>query len=255
MSSGRRAGGARPAAGAPRGRPGRPRLAGGRRQAERRRGLRVPPGLGDGVARLVAAAGFGGLYVDANAIAPGTARAVGRIVAAAGADFVDGGIIGPPPRHSGTTRLYLAGPRAGEVAAPLQGERARGHRDARRHRRRLGPQDGLRRVDEGLERPPPGRAGAGDPRGRGPRAPRRVGALPARPRARSEAAVAEREEGLAVRRGDGRDRPDLRGRRAADGFHEACAAIYSRLGRYKDAPAAPSMREVADALGTRTPGG
>ena len=33
------------------------------------------------------------------------------------------------------------------------------------------------------------------------------------------------------------------------GFHEACAAVYDRLGRYKDAPATPSMTEVADALG------
>jgi hypothetical protein len=38
------------------------------------------------------------------------------------------------------------------------------------------------------------------------------------------------------------------------GFHEACAAIYGRLGRYKDAPATPSMSEVADALGARAPG-
>src|SRR5439155_547886 len=42
-----------------------------------------------------------------------------------GATFVDGGIIGPPPRKPGTTRLYLSGEQAGTIArlfeqGPLQ---------------------------------------------------------------------------------------------------------------------------------------
>src|SRR5215211_3753400 len=47
-------------------------------------------------AREVAAAvaGFGGLYVDANAIAPRTAAEVAETV---GGGAVDGGIVGPPP--------------------------------------------------------------------------------------------------------------------------------------------------------------
>ncbi|HKU57089.1 MAG TPA: DUF1932 domain-containing protein, partial [Gaiellaceae bacterium] len=44
---------------------------------------------------------------------PGTARAV----AALHARFVDGGIVGPPPERPGTTRLYLSGAEAGEVAS------------------------------------------------------------------------------------------------------------------------------------------
>jgi hypothetical protein len=55
---------------------------------------------------------FGGIFVDANAIAPDTARRA----AADMAQFVDGGIIGPPPRTDGTTRLYLSGPEAATVA-------------------------------------------------------------------------------------------------------------------------------------------
>ena len=43
-----------------------------------------PPGSATDVARLVAAARFGGLYVDANAVAPATARDVGEIVGAGG---------------------------------------------------------------------------------------------------------------------------------------------------------------------------
>jgi 3-hydroxyisobutyrate dehydrogenase-like beta-hydroxyacid dehydrogenase len=55
---------------------------------------------------------FGGVYVDANAVSPKTAAKVAAAVQAAGADFVDGGIVGAPPREAGTTRLYLSGERA-----------------------------------------------------------------------------------------------------------------------------------------------
>ena len=71
------------------------------------------------VARQVA--GFGGLYVDANAVSPATAREVAAIVEAGGAGYVDGGIIGPPPVAPGLTRLYLSGPRAAEVQALFGG--------------------------------------------------------------------------------------------------------------------------------------
>jgi 3-hydroxyisobutyrate dehydrogenase-like beta-hydroxyacid dehydrogenase len=74
-----------------------------------------PPHAALDVARQVA--GFGGLYLDANAISPGTAREVAAIAEAGGASYVDGGIIGPPPLATGHTRLYLSGPRAAEVQA------------------------------------------------------------------------------------------------------------------------------------------
>jgi 3-hydroxyisobutyrate dehydrogenase-like beta-hydroxyacid dehydrogenase len=63
----------------------------------------------------VAQHGFQGIYVDANAISRATAEQIGEIVAQGGADFVDGGIIGPPVKQAGTTRLYLSGARAREV--------------------------------------------------------------------------------------------------------------------------------------------
>jgi 3-hydroxyisobutyrate dehydrogenase-like beta-hydroxyacid dehydrogenase len=58
-----------------------------------------------------------GLFVDANAISPATALEVGERAG----EWVDGGIVGPPPVEPGTTRLYLAGARAGEVAALFEG--------------------------------------------------------------------------------------------------------------------------------------
>ncbi|HET7763988.1 MAG TPA: DUF1932 domain-containing protein [Burkholderiales bacterium] len=73
------------------------------------------------LAREVAGHGFEGVFVDANAVAPGTARAVGRIVEKAGASFIDGGIIGPPPVEAGRSRLYLSGIREAEVAALFAG--------------------------------------------------------------------------------------------------------------------------------------
>jgi 3-hydroxyisobutyrate dehydrogenase-like beta-hydroxyacid dehydrogenase len=76
-----------------------------------------PPHAALDVARQVAAAGYGGIYVDANAVSVATATQVASVVEAGGARYVDGGIIGPPPEASGHTRLYLSGPLAGEVRA------------------------------------------------------------------------------------------------------------------------------------------
>ena len=75
-----------------------------------------PPHAALEVARSVAA--FEGVYVDANAVSPATAREVGGAVAGS---FVDGGIIGPPPREPGSTRLYLAGTDAETVAGLFVG--------------------------------------------------------------------------------------------------------------------------------------
>jgi 3-hydroxyisobutyrate dehydrogenase-like beta-hydroxyacid dehydrogenase len=81
-----------------------------------------PPHAALDVARQVA--GFGGLYVDANAISPDTAREVAAIVEAGGADYVDGGIIGTPPVTPRFIRLYLSGARAGQVRRLFDGSAA-----------------------------------------------------------------------------------------------------------------------------------
>lgn len=71
-----------------------------------------PPESAAEVGRSVAALGFEGIYVDANAVAPDTSRSIGRMFE----HFVDGGIVGPPVRAAGSTRLYLSGDRALAVA-------------------------------------------------------------------------------------------------------------------------------------------
>ena len=80
-----------------------------------------PPAAAGEVARRVLEAGFRGIYVDANAVAPETAARLAREVEAEGCEFVDGGIIGPPAHRPGSTRLYLSGARASEIAEAFAG--------------------------------------------------------------------------------------------------------------------------------------
>ena len=68
-----------------------------------------PPDAATDVAASVAGLGFGGTYLDANAVSPHTARTIAATVEAGAASFVDGGIIGPPARTRGLTVLYLSG--------------------------------------------------------------------------------------------------------------------------------------------------
>ncbi len=69
-----------------------------------------PPPAADDVARVVTAASFRGLYLEANAISPSRLAAIASRLGDAGVHVVDGCLIGPLPRTAGTTRLYLSGP-------------------------------------------------------------------------------------------------------------------------------------------------
>ena len=71
-----------------------------------------PPDAAAQVATSVTALGFGGIYVDANAISPTTAQTIDRSVTTAGATYIDGGIVGGPS----APRLFLCGERASVVA-------------------------------------------------------------------------------------------------------------------------------------------
>jgi 3-hydroxyisobutyrate dehydrogenase-like beta-hydroxyacid dehydrogenase len=76
-----------------------------------------PPHAAVDVARKVIEIGFEGIYGDVNAVAPATARQIMDIVLASKAQYVDGGIIGPPAVEPGRTRLYLSGQQAEEIKA------------------------------------------------------------------------------------------------------------------------------------------
>jgi len=81
----------------------------------------TPPSEALSAARDIASAakttGTHPLIVDLNAIAPTTVELVASILSEAGLELVDGAISGPPPLVRPGARIYLSGPRAGEVAA------------------------------------------------------------------------------------------------------------------------------------------
>jgi 3-hydroxyisobutyrate dehydrogenase-like beta-hydroxyacid dehydrogenase len=60
------------------------------------------------------------LVADCNAISPDTVREVADIVEKAGGRYLDGGIIGSPPRGTTKTNLYVSGPGAADLE-PLGG--------------------------------------------------------------------------------------------------------------------------------------
>ena len=69
----------------------------------------------------VLAARFRGTYIDANAISPQHKRSIAERMEPRGVQFVDGGIIGLPPRARGQTWLYLSGAEAEQVACCFTG--------------------------------------------------------------------------------------------------------------------------------------
>jgi len=212
-----------------------------------------PPASALDVAREVMAAKFSGLYVDGNAVSPATAREVGAIVEEGGATFVDGGIIGSPPTKRGQTRLYLAGS-AAERAAALFGA---GPLDAVVVDGKIGAASALKMAYASWTKGSNALLMA-------------VRAL-AMAEGVDEALIAEWQKSIpdlpqrsenAVK-GNSRKAWRFVGEmeEIADtyasvglprGFHEAAAAVYQRLARYKDTPAPPTVAEAADALRGRS---
>jgi L-threonate 2-dehydrogenase len=85
----------------------------------------VPPGEALGLAEHLApalhAVGKKPVYVDCNALHPGTVLRIARVIEETGATFVDGGIIGGPPSPGNKgTRIYLSGEAAPQVAVLQQ---------------------------------------------------------------------------------------------------------------------------------------
>jgi 3-hydroxyisobutyrate dehydrogenase-like beta-hydroxyacid dehydrogenase len=84
----------------------------------------VPPGdsvtLAERLATGMRAAKRKPIYIDCNAISPGTAERIGTIVTATGSLFLDGGIIGGPPAPGDDgPSIFVSGPDA-ERTGPLK---------------------------------------------------------------------------------------------------------------------------------------
>jgi 3-hydroxyisobutyrate dehydrogenase-like beta-hydroxyacid dehydrogenase len=80
-----------------------------------------PPEFAEEIAEQVAQRSYQGTYVDANAIAPERVKRIARRLEEQGAQFVDGGIIGPPTMTRNRTWLYLAGEHARGIAQYFSG--------------------------------------------------------------------------------------------------------------------------------------
>ena len=206
-----------------------------------------PPAAAVDVARRVEAAGFGGRYIDANAIAPATSTAIG---ARFGDRYLDGGVIGPPAERPGTTRLYLAGPGAAEVADLWAGSVL----DVRP----------LSESAEGAGASALKMAYAGWTKGSGAlllainALARQAGVLEA---LRAEWAISQpglEERSQRAAAGSSPKAWRFEGEmqeiaatmvaaRLPDGFHRGAAELYGRLAGFKDGPP-PSIDEVLDAL-------
>ena len=183
-----------------------------------------PPHAALDVAR--AASGFTGIYVDANAIAPGDGSNDRGGCSRGSSTAASSGRRRVEP---GTTRLYLSGGEAEQIAGLFAGTNLDARVISDRARRGLGAQGGVRRLDEGQRRPAAhgarARAGGGS-RGR---AARGVAALD--PRARGAARRAERSARRKGWRWVGEMDEIARSMAAQDlpaGFHEAAAEVFRR---------------------------
>ena len=74
------------------------------------------PDLATDVAAAMGRTGATPVYVDCNAISPGTAVKIGDTITEAGAAFIDCGIVGLAPNKSEDTRFYVSG----KDTAPMQ---------------------------------------------------------------------------------------------------------------------------------------
>lgn len=212
-----------------------------------------PPHGALDLADEVAAAGFDGLYIDANAIAPATAREVGDIIEAVQARFVDGAIIGPPPVKAGLTRLYFSGEQAKHVSALFNGSHAiagaikgpvgaasalkvcyaawnKGSIALLANVRTLAQIEG---VDDEL---------LAEWEISQPDLPKRSEAITTQAR-KAWRWIAEMEEIAASFEAAG----------LPPGFHEAAADLYRRLEQFKDAATPPSMQAITDRLAQGEP--
>ncbi len=215
-----------------------------------------PPHAARDVATAVAAAGFRGLYVDGNAVAPDTSREIAAIVERAGATYVDGGLIGPPPDKPGTTRLYLSGPQAARAAAlftrgPLEAIVLPGELTAASAIKMAyggwnkGQQALLMSIVALAMSAGVLEALMAEWQRSQPDLPRRAENAAKGSARKAWRWIAEMEENAATLDAAG----------LPEGFHQAAADVYRRLAPYKDAGVPPTLEDVAKTLLTDSPKG
>ena len=76
-----------------------------------------PPEFAASLADEVLAHEFRGTFLDANALSPAHKQEIAARMQGSGVRFVDGGIIGLPPKAKSQTWLYLSGEHADSIAS------------------------------------------------------------------------------------------------------------------------------------------
>lgn len=208
-----------------------------------------PPHAALDVASSVVGAGFKGLYVDGNAVSPMTMETMASELQGTGVELVDGGIVGPPAWQTGTTRLYLSGARASEVASLFDGSLV----DARVVDGKVGSASALKMAYAAWTK-------GSDALLLGVRAMAAAQGVEASLLEEwgiSQTPLPGKSEGAAARNsfkawrfeGEMHEIADTFGASGLpDGFHRAAAEVYHRMAGFKDAPEAPSVGTVLQAI-------
>jgi 3-hydroxyisobutyrate dehydrogenase-like beta-hydroxyacid dehydrogenase len=83
----------------------------------------VPPAsaldVATALAREMTASGANPVVIDANAISPARATEIAAVITQGGGHYIDGGIIGGPPKPHGRTDLFVSGVGARTIAPDL----------------------------------------------------------------------------------------------------------------------------------------
>ncbi len=214
-----------------------------------------PPAAAEGVAMDALAAGFRGLYLDGNAIAPQRAQRMAAAMEAEGVTFVDGSIIGGPAWQPGQTWMILSGDASAETAALF----AAGPLETRILEGEVGRASALKMVFAAWTKGSTALLAAvlGAAEGLGVRdelfqqwesrgmdlvegAPKRVRGVTGK----AWRFVGEMEEMSATFAAAG----------LTGDFHQGAAEVYRRMAEFKDLPEPPPLEEVLAALLAEAPG-
>jgi len=208
-----------------------------------------PPHAALDVAQSVEALGFDGLFVDCNAVSPGTANRIASVFAGTSVRLVDGGIIGPPAWKAGTTRLYLSGDGAAEAGRVFEGTLL----DARVIGSEIGAASALKMAyaawTKGSDALLLGVRALASAQGVNDALLDEWRISQTTLPGRSESAAAKNSFKAWRFEGEMHEIADtFRDAGLPEGFHRAAADVYHRMSGYKDATEAPGVDDVAKAI-------
>lgn len=209
-----------------------------------------PPHAAEEVATAVLDHTFHGTYLDANAISPQKARRIDAKMQAAGVTFVDGSIVGGPPKERNQTWLHLSG----EAAEGVTRFFAEGPLETAVVSHNIGDASALKMCFAAQTKG--GAAllalvlGAAESLGVRAQLEAQWANYDAEKPQRSQQSVVRVSHNKAWRFvGEMEEMVEtFGGIGLPTGFHEAAAEMYRRVAHFKDSEATPSLEDVLDAI-------